>query len=100
MEVIEQREDTNIVLLDEKNSPSWFSYPKSFLRLIEQDLIYFEPGYILEGKCLMEKFEGLKQRYPGRDLVPFARVGYSDDVACWEKGKGYKAKVKSQGGFD
>jgi len=29
---------------------------------------------------------GLKERFPARDLFPFALRTDSDDVACWERG--------------
>ncbi|URK88216.1 hypothetical protein LP421_12670 [Rhizobium sp. RCAM05350] len=31
--------------------------------------------------------QGLKQRYPSRNLVIFAKRGDCDDIACWEEGK-------------
>ncbi|WP_427891562.1 hypothetical protein ACQHIV_03440 [Kribbella sp. GL6] len=35
---------------------------------------------------LHARYNGLAARYPGRQLVPFARRQDNDDVACWHAG--------------
>lgn len=47
-----------------------------------------EPWHLLEGEQLWERNRGLKEAYPSRTLVPFARRQDNDDVACWEPGSG------------
>ena len=81
------QESDTIQLIKRENLPHWFDYPAEFLKLIEQNLIDFDPWIILNGDLLKEKFMGLNQRYSERDLLPFARRLDNDDVACWEKGK-------------
>jgi hypothetical protein len=66
--------------------PPWFSYPRSFLRMVENGVIRFEPWWILDRDAALQELDGLKGRYPNRDLVPFARSQQCDDVACWELG--------------
>lgn len=36
---------------------------------------------------------GLKKRYPGRVLIPFANKGDNDDIACFELGKGEEVQI-------
>jgi hypothetical protein len=80
--------------LSESDKPDWFSYPPSFLRIVEkQQLIYFDPWRILEGEELRKRYHGLKERYSERNLVPFAKRDDSDDIACWEKDKGDKVFI-------
>lgn len=72
-------------LIDKNNLPDWFVYPNQFLKIVEQNLIDLNPWYVLSGEQLNLKFQGLKERYPKRSLIPFARRNDNDDVACWEK---------------
>lgn len=64
-----------------------FEYPSSFLEMIAEDVICdLDPWWFL---C---EFEGvsdqwlkeIRNQYPLRSLVPFAKVSYSDDVACFD----------------
>jgi hypothetical protein len=64
--------------------PAGFKYPDLFRRVIQLRLVSLEPWWILEGDSLRTRFLGLRSRYPGRSLVPFARRQDNDDVACWE----------------
>ena len=73
-------------LLEESERPEWFSYPREFLRIVDQNLLDFDPWIVLQGERLRTRYKGLKERYPDRELVPFARRDDNDDVACWEKG--------------
>ena len=40
-----------------------------------------------------ETVEDLEKRYPERNLIPFARRGDCDDIACFEVGKGEQVYV-------
>lgn len=73
-------------LLGLSDVPDGFSYPASFVRVIELGLVDLEPWQILEGDWLFARYTGLAARYPGRVLVPFARRQDNDDVACWQVG--------------
>jgi len=68
--------------------PEWFEYPKAFKRVVRRKLVELEPWFIINGARVVERREGLKTRYPMRDLVLFARRSDNDDVACWERGRG------------
>lgn len=39
---------------------------------------------MLGGEQLKARNHGLRERYPQRHLVPFARRQDNDDLACWE----------------
>ncbi len=73
-------------LLEKTELPEWFDYPREFMRLVDQNLLDFDPWIILQGERLRSRFHGMKERFPGRELVPFARREDNDDVACWERG--------------
>lgn len=72
-------------LLLQSELPTWFSYPEDFIRIFEQGLIDFDPWIVLQGEQLRARYNGLRERYTHRDLVPFARREDNDDVACWDK---------------
>jgi hypothetical protein len=74
--------------LDRVELPEWFEYPHAFRRVVRLELVDLEPWFIINGARVEERMKGLKSRYPARDLVPFARRGDNDDVACWERGRG------------
>ena len=74
-------------LLLEKELPVGFSYPDEFKRIVLQGLLDFDPWLILQGERLRIRFNGIKSRYPSRELIPFARREDNDDVACWEVNK-------------
>lgn len=57
-----------------------------FLRLVESGITHLDPWWIFDRRFALEKLDGLKTRYPSRNLVPFARNQSNDDVACWERG--------------
>jgi hypothetical protein len=71
-------------LLNASELPTGFTYPPQFVRVVQLGLINLEPWWIMEGKLLRDRAEGLKERYPTRRLVPFARRQDNDDVACWD----------------
>lgn len=48
-------------LLTKTEMPEWFYYPREFLRIVEQNLLNFDPWIILEGERLRVRFGGLKK---------------------------------------
>jgi hypothetical protein len=73
--------------------PSWLEYPHSFCRLAEQGLIHLKPWHIMEAERAIVLARGLAERYPSRELFPFAYRQDNDDVACWANGAGEKVFV-------
>ncbi|MGO1298984.1 MAG: hypothetical protein ACTMIA_17085 [Vibrio sp.] len=74
-------------LLNVSELPNGFTYPQEFLRIVDQGLLDFDPWIVLQNNQLRTRYRGLQQRYPNRELIPFARREDNDDVACWENDK-------------
>ena len=71
--------------LNKDEVPDWFKYPSEYMRIVDQNLIDFNPWIILQDDQLRTRYRGIKVRYPKRELIPFARREDNDDVACWER---------------
>lgn len=74
-----------MIELNSISTPEWFEYPLIFRKLVESNLIQIEPWRILLGEQIVNTFKGLRTRYSGRFLFPFARRIDNDDVACWNR---------------
>jgi hypothetical protein len=71
-------------LLSVRDLPERFDYPRLYIRVVELGLTALEPWWLLEGEALRRRLAGLRERYPERELVPFAARQDRDDVACWD----------------
>jgi len=71
-------------LLTTDELPQGFVYPSAFIGVITAGVVDIGPWQFLEGKWLRVRNSGLRERFPDRRLVPFARRLDSDDVACWD----------------
>jgi len=47
-------------LLTKSELPEWFNYRQEFLRIVDQDLLDFDPWIILKGERLHTRFHGMK----------------------------------------
>ncbi|MDA1476178.1 hypothetical protein [Bacillus changyiensis] len=83
----------NIKTLEDRIGFDGFYYPKSFRKAIELNLLDFDLWYIMNEERVLERLKGLKNRYPNRNLIPFARRDDNDDIACFEIGKGEKVEI-------
>ncbi|MBS6005908.1 MAG: hypothetical protein KIB43_03025 [Clostridium baratii] len=83
----------NIEFLEDKLRCYKFKYPNSFLKAIELNLLNFDLWYIMDEERVMDRLKGLKERYPDRKLVPFARRDDNDDIACFELDKGESVQI-------
>ena len=73
--------------LYDHEKPEGFVYPKSFLKEIGQDPVFhWEPWqYLGKFKELeINLWHELRRLYPDRLLIPFAKVLYEDDIACFD----------------
>lgn len=61
-----------------------FEYPESFKKLIELNLVNFDTWALFETEAATVRYHGLQNRYPKRNLIPFARRWDNDDIACFE----------------
>jgi hypothetical protein len=83
----------NLYILPNDHRPSWLEYPHSFNRIVEQSLVHVTPWHILEAERALTQFRRLAERYPSRELFPFAYRQNNDDLACWSKGSGEKVFI-------
>lgn len=65
-----------------------YSYPKGYGKLKELNLVNFDNWYFIPDDQVENRFWGIRKRYPSRKYLPFARRDDSDDIACFEEGKG------------
>ena len=70
-----------------------FVYPKEFMKLLDLNLLDFEFWYLMTKEQTEIRIKGLRNRYPMRKLVPFARRDDCDDIACFEVGKNGKVQI-------
>jgi len=77
-------------MLERNYLPEWFYYPSEFKKMFDLNLTNLAPWSILDDDALKIRINGLKERFPEADLVPFAKRGDRDDIACWEKSGGNK----------
>jgi hypothetical protein len=82
-----------IELIDEKELPARFKYPKEFLWVLDIPLSNLKPWIFHSGEGLKSRYEGIKKRYPDRLLIPFAFRQDCDEVACWDLNDNNKIKV-------
>lgn len=80
-------------LIKNNRLPSEFSYPKAIYKLLELGLINFDVWYFMDEDSASKRLTGLEKRYPNRKLIPFARRGDCDDIACFEVGGGEKVNI-------
>lgn len=74
-------------LFDEKLLPENFSFPQSYIEFISQEEVpYLEPWWFLFEYREDADFwiDEIAKQYPSRSLIPFAKAGSTDDVACFD----------------
>lgn len=82
-----------IKILGKSELPSDFVYPDSYLKTVRLNLIELEPWYFMDKQDVIQRIQGMRIRYPNRILIPFARRGDNDDVACFETNFGEKVQI-------
>lgn len=70
-----------------------YDYPREFLKIADLNLVNFDFWYLMPEEQMEWRITGLKNRYPERKLIPFARRDDCDDIACFEVGKGNKVQI-------
>lgn len=70
-----------------------YNYPKEFLKIVQLNLVDFDMWYLMSKDDVEIRIKGLRNRYPERKLIPFARRDDCDDIACFEIGKGDKVEI-------
>lgn len=70
-----------------------YDYPREFLKIVDLNLVDLDLWYLMTKEQVEIRITGLKNRYSERRLIPFARRDDSDDIACFEVGKGNKVQI-------
>jgi hypothetical protein len=70
-----------------------FKYPESYIKIIELNLVDFDYWYIISEEQALKRLTGLRQRYPERYLVPFARSNGNDGIACFDVSEPEKIQI-------
>ena len=78
--------------------PAWataagFSYPAAYLRALALCGERLSPWALHTPAKVVEHTAGLAERYPRRQLLPFARRRDGDDVACFEPGAAHEVAL-------
>ena len=74
-----------ITILSTSDLPSWLEYPEGYLRIVNQGVTDLTPWHIIDTERVVNRLNGLHQRFPDRELFPFAIRQDNDLLACWEK---------------
>ena len=61
-----------------------YRFPIKYQSFIELGVSDFGYWYLIPNEQLNSRIIGLKQRYPDRKLIPFARRDDCDDIACFD----------------
>jgi len=72
---------------------SIYKYPESYEKIVELGLVNFNIWFLMEKEQATSIYNGMKERYPNRNLIPFAKRADNDDTACFEIGKGNKVQL-------
>ncbi|MCL2152985.1 MAG: hypothetical protein FWH57_08520 [Oscillospiraceae bacterium] len=80
-------------MLSLKRAFSKFSYPKLYFKVIELNLVNYGYWYLMNKDQVLTRKSGLLERYPSRNLIPFARRDDNDDIACFELAHGKKVFI-------
>src|SRR5262245_22245576 len=72
-------------LLEDEELPPGITYPTPLRRLIARGIQNLEPWYVFDAAQARERLRGLRDRFPTRILLPFARREDNDDVACFDQ---------------
>lgn len=85
--------NSGLFIASQEKRPAWLEYPPSFWRLVEQGLTNLTPWHIMLAERALARARGLAERYPRRELFPFAYRQDNDDVACWSSGSGERVFI-------
>jgi len=70
-----------------------FNYPDALERLVALKLINYDLWYLMSREQSVVIFKQLKMNNNSKGLIPFARRGDNEDIACLEIGNNEKVVV-------
>lgn len=65
-----------------------FSYPAGLEKIADLGIEDLDIWFLMDASFAERYCQDINNRYPGRNLVPFAKRGDCDDVACFEADSG------------
>ena len=75
------------LFLNNKSLPKDFTFPQEFIAFVSQkELPNLHPWWLLytyEG-AFDAWLKIVRKQYPSRSLIPFAKIEYTDDIACFD----------------
>ena len=80
-------------LLDIGKIYNGFEYPYQLQKVASLDLVDFDYWFIMDAELAEAYTNGMKSRFPARNLIPFAKRCDCDDVACFELEKPGKIEI-------
>ena len=73
-----------------------YSYPEEFIKIVDLNLVDLDLWYLMNKEQVEIRIKGLKDRFPQRKLIPFARRDDGDDIACFEVGKENRVQCRQE----
>ena len=70
-----------------------YSYQEEFIKIVDLNLVDLDLWYLMNKEQAEIRIKGLKDRYPQRKLIPFARRDDGDDIACFQVGKENRVQI-------
>ena len=83
----------NKEILDTDGYEVAFNYPDALERLVALKLLNFDLWYLVSREQSVEIFKQMKMNCNRMGLIPFARRGDNEDIACFETGNDEKVVV-------
>jgi hypothetical protein len=80
-------------LFDAASKFPGFTYPAGLEKVVDLGLTDLDLWFIMDATFAERYCSALGERYPERKLVPFAKRGDNDDVACFELDKPGKVEI-------
>lgn len=76
-----------------------FEYPEAIERLVALQLVNYDFWYLMKKDQALKLRDQLVEQCRHKKLVPFARRGDNEDIACFEIGKGERVVILRQSEF-
>ncbi len=84
--------NANEYMLSGDVRPEWLVYPEELVDLVKAGRVKLVPWHLAKADTSLAVYARLKSSL-GRDLVPFAYRQDSEDLACFEKGRGQAVMI-------
>lgn len=76
-----------------------FEYPEAIERLVALQLVNYDYWYVMKKEQAEIVYEDVRSQCRHKKLIPFARRGDNEDIACFEVGKGENVVILKHSEF-